>query len=159
MLQSIKKISIKKNRRHSSLYKSTDKNQFRRRGRSCSPWWRRGDRKPGLDHSAIYRFPADVPSSENDQQKRWELNDTECTICLSVIEEGDRVLLLPSCRHVFHVSSINTWLSSTSTCPVCRGGGGAAPIDGGGGGDGRVIGRGVRVVGCRWWCQERIRIK
>ncbi|XP_008793160.2 RING-H2 finger protein ATL39-like [Phoenix dactylifera] len=74
--------------------------------------------KPGLDPSAIAALPT-VPyrrtiNGENDG------SDAECIICLIVIEEGERVRLLPSCRHVFHVTCIDMWLSFTSTCPVCR---------------------------------------
>ncbi|KAG1367930.1 RING-H2 finger protein ATL40 [Cocos nucifera] len=85
--------------------------------------------RPGLDPVAIaalptypYRRTISISNGKSDG------NDAECTICLNVIEEGERVRLLPSCRHVFHVGCIDTWLSSSSTCPVCRAAVEAAPV-------------------------------
>lgn len=43
-------------------------------------------------------------------------------MCLSAVEEGEKVRLLPNCRHVFHVPCIDMWLLSHCTCPVCRAG-------------------------------------
>lgn len=39
-------------------------------------------------------------------------------MCLNAIEE--KAKLLPNCNHFFHVGCIDTWLSSQSTCPICR---------------------------------------
>ncbi|KAG1346769.1 RING-H2 finger protein ATL40 [Cocos nucifera] len=80
--------------------------------------------KAGLDPSAITALPTfpyrRINNPTND--KNDVSSGDECAICLTVIEEGEMVRLLPSCRHVFHVSCIDTWLSSNSTCPVCRAG-------------------------------------
>ena len=46
--------------------------------------------------------------------------ETDCSICLSQFENGDRVRKLP-CGHEFHSSCIETWLLDHSrTCPCCR---------------------------------------
>ncbi|GER29622.1 RING/U-box superfamily protein [Striga asiatica] len=45
---------------------------------------------------------------------------TECAICLSDFAPGERVRVLPTCRHGFHVRCIDTWLDSHSSCPTCR---------------------------------------
>ncbi|KAI9073176.1 hypothetical protein K1719_044851 [Acacia pycnantha] len=45
---------------------------------------------------------------------------TECPICLGEFEKGDKVRMLPKCNHGFHVSCIDTWLLSHSSCPNCR---------------------------------------
>ena len=42
----------------------------------------------------------------------------ECVICLNSISSSE-VLALP-CIHVFHRSCVLTWLSKSSTCPVCK---------------------------------------
>ncbi|KFK36034.1 hypothetical protein AALP_AA4G069000 [Arabis alpina] len=46
--------------------------------------------------------------------------DTECAICLSEFVSEERVKLLPTCHHGFHVRCIDKWLSSHSSCPTCR---------------------------------------
>ncbi len=51
----------------------------------------------------------------------------ECAVCLSVVDEGEKVRQLPACGHVFHQECINMWLSSHASCPVCHGK--AAPAD------------------------------
>ncbi|CAD6336639.1 unnamed protein product [Miscanthus lutarioriparius] len=45
---------------------------------------------------------------------------TECAVCLGVIQVGSMVKLLPACSHVYHRDCIDLWLSSRSTCPLCR---------------------------------------
>ncbi|KAL6505552.1 hypothetical protein OROHE_022931 [Orobanche hederae] len=45
----------------------------------------------------------------------------DCAVCLCEFTERDRLRLLPSCSHAFHIDCIDTWLLSNSTCPLCRG--------------------------------------
>ncbi|XP_020580744.1 probable E3 ubiquitin-protein ligase ATL44 [Phalaenopsis equestris] len=45
----------------------------------------------------------------------------ECAVCLSAFDEGEEVRQLPPCGHSFHADCIDMWLSSHSSCPVCRG--------------------------------------
>ncbi|XP_073098652.1 RING-H2 finger protein ATL47-like isoform X2 [Elaeis guineensis] len=45
----------------------------------------------------------------------------DCAVCLSEFEANDKLRLLPICGHAFHISCIDTWLLSNSTCPLCRG--------------------------------------
>ncbi|KAF0928133.1 hypothetical protein E2562_038041 [Oryza meyeriana var. granulata] len=44
----------------------------------------------------------------------------QCAVCLGEMEDGELGRLLPACRHVFHAECIDTWLTVSSTCPVCR---------------------------------------
>ncbi|KAJ8753787.1 hypothetical protein K2173_000041 [Erythroxylum novogranatense] len=46
--------------------------------------------------------------------------DTECPICLAEFVSGEKVRVLPRCNHGFHVTCIDTWLLSHSSCPNCR---------------------------------------
>ncbi|XP_051114468.1 RING-H2 finger protein ATL46-like [Andrographis paniculata] len=45
----------------------------------------------------------------------------ECAVCLCEFMDVDKLRLLPICGHAFHMSCIDTWLQSNSTCPLCRG--------------------------------------
>ncbi|XP_010678730.2 RING-H2 finger protein ATL47 [Beta vulgaris subsp. vulgaris] len=45
----------------------------------------------------------------------------DCAVCLCEFCEQDKLRLLPLCSHAFHISCIDTWLLSNSTCPLCRG--------------------------------------
>lgn len=44
----------------------------------------------------------------------------ECSICLSIIEDGELVRVLPNCRHNFHAECIDKWFNCHSTCPICH---------------------------------------
>ncbi|CAJ1942043.1 unnamed protein product [Sphenostylis stenocarpa] len=46
--------------------------------------------------------------------------DATCAVCLGEFEEGEELRTLPECMHSFHVTCIDTWLSSHPSCPVCR---------------------------------------
>ncbi|KAJ0986684.1 hypothetical protein J5N97_005040 [Dioscorea zingiberensis] len=45
----------------------------------------------------------------------------DCAVCLCEFAGDDHLRLLPLCGHAFHLSCIDTWLLSNSTCPLCRG--------------------------------------
>ncbi|KAJ4905917.1 putative RING-H2 finger protein ATL37 [Raphanus sativus] len=44
----------------------------------------------------------------------------ECAICLNEFEDEETLRWMPPCSHTFHANCIDVWLSSRSTCPVCR---------------------------------------
>ncbi|AES96231.1 putative transcription factor C2H2 family [Medicago truncatula] len=44
----------------------------------------------------------------------------DCAVCLCEFLEQDKLRLLPNCNHAFHISCIDTWLLSNSSCPLCR---------------------------------------
>ncbi|KAG7570170.1 Zinc finger RING-type [Arabidopsis thaliana x Arabidopsis arenosa] len=70
--------------------------------------------KRGLDTLVIASLPTFVVGVKND------VAGTECAVCLSLLEEKDNARMLPNCKHVFHVTCVDTWLTTQSTCPVCR---------------------------------------
>ena len=54
-----------------------------------------------------------APAAQNDE-------DTfECTICLTEIEDGDQVGVLP-CTHIYHVDCLKQWLKRKNACPLCQ---------------------------------------
>ncbi|CAL4887462.1 unnamed protein product [Urochloa decumbens] len=89
-------------------------------------WWqrRRGGRGArGLDAEVVQAFPTMTYA----EAKALRVGSTkgggalECAVCLSELEDGDRLrLLLPKCSHAFHSDCIAQWLAGHVTCPVCR---------------------------------------
>ncbi|CAI9769541.1 unnamed protein product [Fraxinus pennsylvanica] len=47
------------------------------------------------------------------------LEDAECCICLCAYDDGNELRELP-CRHHFHCTCIDKWLSINATCPLCK---------------------------------------
>ncbi|KAK9002910.1 hypothetical protein V6N11_060484 [Hibiscus sabdariffa] len=72
----------------------------------------------GLDPSVIESFPTFLYSTV----KGFKIGkDTlECAVCLNEFEDDETLRMIPICSHVFHPDCIDAWLSSHSTCPVCR---------------------------------------
>ncbi|XP_061352906.1 RING-H2 finger protein ATL33-like [Gastrolobium bilobum] len=44
----------------------------------------------------------------------------ECPVCLAAFADGEEVRQLSACKHSFHASCIDMWLSNHSNCPICR---------------------------------------
>lgn len=44
----------------------------------------------------------------------------ECSICLGIFVDGDKVKVLPNCRHCYHSECVDKWLTNHSSCPLCR---------------------------------------
>ncbi|KAL4028073.1 hypothetical protein IC575_011265 [Cucumis melo] len=48
------------------------------------------------------------------------IEGSDCSVCLSEFQENESLRLLPKCSHAFHLACIDTWLKSSSSCPLCR---------------------------------------
>ncbi|XP_020081365.1 RING-H2 finger protein ATL39-like [Ananas comosus] len=87
---------------------------------------RQGRPKPpceGLDPAeiaALPTFPYKRITRADDGAEEKGAGAMECSICLSVVEEGEVVKMLPRCTHSFHGECIELWLRDHATCPVCR---------------------------------------
>lgn len=49
-----------------------------------------------------------------------ECGEENCTICITAVEDGDRVADL-SCGHVFHADCLSEWILNKNSCPLCQG--------------------------------------
>jgi hypothetical protein len=49
----------------------------------------------------------------------WQ--EATCQVCLSEMEDGEIVRVLPVCMHYFHDACVGEWLRQNNTCPLCRG--------------------------------------
>ncbi|XVF36644.1 hypothetical protein REPUB_Repub19eG0074800 [Reevesia pubescens] len=72
----------------------------------------------GLDASVIESFPTFLYSTV--KGLKIGKGTLECAVCLNEFEDDETLRLIPKCDHVFHPDCIDAWLSSHSTCPVCR---------------------------------------
>ncbi|KAG8390175.1 hypothetical protein BUALT_Bualt01G0056100 [Buddleja alternifolia] len=68
----------------------------------------------GLKKAALRRIPVAVYGSDGG------VAFTECPICLGDFYDGEKIRVLPKCRHCFHVRCVDVWLASHSSCPTCR---------------------------------------
>ncbi|KAJ1687217.1 hypothetical protein LUZ63_018607 [Rhynchospora breviuscula] len=75
-------------------------------------------RRHGVDHQVVETFP--LINYAAVKHMRASKSPLECAVCLSEFLDDDTLRILPGCRHVFHVSCIDTWLAEHNTCPVCR---------------------------------------
>ncbi|KAK7275807.1 hypothetical protein RIF29_16931 [Crotalaria pallida] len=79
----------------------------------------RSRREPrGLDQEIIDTFPTFLYS--NVKGLKIGKETLVCAVCINEFEDDETLRLIPKCNHVFHPSCIDVWLSSHSTCPVCR---------------------------------------
>ncbi|CAO2839165.1 unnamed protein product [Amaranthus hypochondriacus] len=77
----------------------------------------------GLKKSALRKIPVAVYNTADRKagsNTGTSPSDIECPICLGEFIDGEKVRVLPNCNHRFHVSCIDTWLRSHSSCPNCR---------------------------------------
>ncbi|KAH0890368.1 hypothetical protein HID58_052797 [Brassica napus] len=72
----------------------------------------------GLDKDIIESFPFFLYSEI--KGLKIGKGGMECAICLNEFEDEETLRWMPPCSHTFHASCIDVWLSSWSTCPVCR---------------------------------------
>ncbi|XVF05570.1 hypothetical protein REPUB_Repub05bG0183800 [Reevesia pubescens] len=74
-----------------------------------------------LESTVIHSLPITQFKKENkEEEERPGLRNTECAVCLGEFEEGEWLRNLPNCGHAFHISCIDTWFQSHSSCPLCR---------------------------------------
>ncbi|KAJ3694222.1 hypothetical protein LUZ60_009702 [Juncus effusus] len=95
---------------------------LQRRRRQLTAAHPESEPKVGLDPQLIAQLPAfPYRRTSIDTSTDIDAGSVECSICLSVLEEGENVRLIPNCNHLFHQECIDVWLSTNASCPVCRG--------------------------------------
>ena len=65
-----------------------------------------------LSATALAHLPTHTAASS--------VEDTECPICVELIEPGETLVALPQCAHVFHAACARAWLARCALCPLCR---------------------------------------
>ncbi|KAJ0909461.1 putative transcription factor C2H2 family [Helianthus annuus] len=73
-------------------------------------------RTQGLDSAVIDGLPIVL----HHRNSTTSLGVDECCICLGVFEEGEKVKVWPKCFHEYHCECVDKWLTTHSSCPICR---------------------------------------
>lgn len=60
-----------------------------------------------------------LPKKKVDNHMLGSEGKAECSICMEQVPLGTEVTVLP-CKHWFHYSCIEMWLTQHNTCPHCR---------------------------------------
>jgi hypothetical protein len=47
-------------------------------------------------------------------------NETNCSITMEEFAEGEEIVCIKSCKHIFKPNGIQMWLQTHKSCPVCR---------------------------------------
>ncbi|XP_060715111.1 E3 ubiquitin-protein ligase Arkadia-like [Tachysurus vachellii] len=69
----------------------------------------------------LYKYKKRKLHGEEQDEEEGAEEETEekCTICLSILEEGEDVRRLP-CMHLFHQLCVDQWFLTNKKCPICR---------------------------------------
>lgn len=74
------------------------------------------------------RYQSEVTAKDLEPSNDDDELDTQCIICFSEIDNGEKVGVL-ACRHVFHASCLKSWLTvGRNSCPLCQADDAAEPI-------------------------------
>ncbi|KAH7365666.1 hypothetical protein KP509_18G040500 [Ceratopteris richardii] len=65
-------------------------------------------------------FRLSLPILQYDEELASTCDDAQCSVCLSDYQMGEKIQMLPACKHVFHMQCIDKWLANNVTCPICR---------------------------------------
>ncbi|KAL3365853.1 hypothetical protein AABB24_010797 [Solanum stoloniferum] len=47
-------------------------------------------------------------------------SSSECAVCLNDFQDNEKLRIIPSCAHIFHIDCIDVWLQKNANCPLCR---------------------------------------
>jgi hypothetical protein len=76
---------------------------------------------PGLSDAQMARFEVHVYDPDDlDFRDSIPGGGEQCSICMEDFKRDEHVRKLGPCRHTFHITCIDTWLSRSFVCPVCR---------------------------------------
>lgn len=53
-------------------------------------------------------------------KESFSVKDAQCSVCLGEYQAEDRLQQIPACGHTFHMDCIDMWLTTHTTCPLCR---------------------------------------
>jgi hypothetical protein len=77
---------------------------------------KQADGKALIEHSKRNNHPPDLVLAGLRIQSLMK----DCVVCCDTFANGETVMQLPSCGHVFHKPCALAWLTKHNTCPFCR---------------------------------------
>jgi ubiquitin C-terminal hydrolase len=72
----------------------------------------------GTGPSSCGDIAARLPQLEYAKELYGDLEEI-CAVCMCDLEENEKVVILPSCHHVFHASCVAPWVNDHGNCPKC----------------------------------------
>ncbi|OZJ06070.1 hypothetical protein BZG36_01067 [Bifiguratus adelaidae] len=77
------------------------------------------DMGPSMVQKNRHPEPSAPAPKHGPSEYRLPAQDAVCAICICDYEQGDLLRLLP-CRHHFHQSCVDEWMSLNRACPLCK---------------------------------------
>ncbi|KAJ8543512.1 hypothetical protein K7X08_006035 [Anisodus acutangulus] len=76
----------------------------------------------GLDESVIRSIPIFQYKKREgkDAISEKKTSSCECAVCLNDFQDNEKLRIIPSCAHIFHIDCIDVWLQNNANCPLCR---------------------------------------
>ncbi|KAI3519748.1 hypothetical protein L1887_08963 [Cichorium endivia] len=85
---------------------------------TLSPHVQPCSRPQGLDSAVIDSLP--ITLHHRLSTSSATAGESECCICLGEFDDGEKVKVLPNCCHTYHCECVDKWLTTHSSCPICR---------------------------------------
>eukprot|EP00834_Sanchytrium_tribonematis_P002645 NODE_86_length_22075_cov_1.190253.p5 type:complete len:454 gc:universal NODE_86_length_22075_cov_1.190253:8354-9715(+) len=67
----------------------------------------------------VVDLTSEVPKSVVQEKEPPISSASNCVICMTDYDEGEKAILL-NCKHHYHSECLKKWFDSHSTCPICR---------------------------------------
>ncbi|KZV17845.1 hypothetical protein F511_01654 [Dorcoceras hygrometricum] len=74
----------------------------------------------GLNQAAIRSIPIFQFKKSDTKDGSERSKSFECAVCLNEFQEMEKLRIIPSCGHLFHIDCIDVWLQNNANCPLCR---------------------------------------
>ena len=59
------------------------------------------------------------PLEEDPRNKPFMVQQKQCRMCLQYFYQGEEVMKIPNCDHIFHDHCLRKWLLEWQRCPSC----------------------------------------
>ena len=57
--------------------------------------------------------------SEEQKDYAYMIDQRQCRLCLQYFKQGEELMKIPICEHIFHINCLRKWLMDFQKCPVC----------------------------------------